>query len=240
MTQVTKINYRVELHRIMSFNSWPIRNVVQFANSGFYYIRKPDWVQCFACQTILNNWENHDDVYAEHVKFAPGCPMVRDTPCGNVPLYKNETTIPEMLLTKLQPHLSLNGSINVDHVAYPNLANLQARKRTYFNWPANCVHLVDTFIDAGLFYSPTNDRLTCFMCGVVIQYWRMTSNTTTHQSWVQHARFSPHCLYLIHKKGLKYIHSLQSQGVHHLVSKKRTGNNNMNNKFLFFFSETHD
>lgn len=48
--------------------------------AGFYSRPFPgseDNVACFVCNKNLDGWEAKDEAWAEHVKHAPSCPLVR-------------------------------------------------------------------------------------------------------------------------------------------------------------------
>jgi hypothetical protein len=46
--------------------------------------------------------------------------------------------------------------------------------------------------------------VTCFHCGVIIGEWQETD-----VPWIEHAKYGPSCLYVIHVKGLEYIEKCQ-------------------------------
>lgn len=59
------------------------------------------------------------------------------------------------------------------------------------------------FADAGFFYSGIKDNTICFFCGVGLQGWENTDNPLK-----QHAKFSPHCAYILDKMGNEFVQNI--------------------------------
>lgn len=69
--------------RIKSFQGDDLKfqhiNLYQLAKAGFFNARRnDDAVTCFACGVTLNNWEETDIPRAEHLRWSPVCPVVKD------------------------------------------------------------------------------------------------------------------------------------------------------------------
>jgi len=50
--------------------------ILQMAKAGFYYtadIKGSDCVRCFCCYKELNNWDDSDDPWKEHLKHQSSC-----------------------------------------------------------------------------------------------------------------------------------------------------------------------
>ncbi|CAC5378828.1 BIRC7_8 [Mytilus coruscus] len=87
---------------------------------------------------------------------------------------------------------------------YPNYESLQSRKDSYFDWPANrsSLHPYD-LSECGLFFTHFEDCVRCFQCGIGLRNWEEDDNP-----WVEHARWSRKCQYLIRRKGQGFIDSV--------------------------------
>ncbi|CAC5378826.1 BIRC2_3 [Mytilus coruscus] len=87
---------------------------------------------------------------------------------------------------------------------YPNYESSQSRKDSYFDWPANrsSLHPYD-LSECGLFFTHFEDCVRCFQCGIGLRNWEEDDNP-----WVEHARWSRKCQYLIRRKGQGFIDSV--------------------------------
>lgn len=73
------VNFR---ERLATFTGkWPkflpgpsIRDI---ARAGFVYHGFSDRAKCFSCGVVLREWENGDDVFKEHIRWAPSCRFAR-------------------------------------------------------------------------------------------------------------------------------------------------------------------
>lgn len=80
--------FRFESARLNSFVDWPCSYVEPkiLAAAGFYYTGPADAVKCFDCSTRLHRWEENDDPWVMHQRFAGRCRFIHRAPCGNVPI----------------------------------------------------------------------------------------------------------------------------------------------------------
>jgi hypothetical protein len=56
------------------------------AAAGFYYMNEGDVVQCAFCGVEVGRWEEGDDPFTDHQRWAPSCGFIRGLPVGNVPI----------------------------------------------------------------------------------------------------------------------------------------------------------
>ncbi|KAL0120678.1 hypothetical protein PUN28_008389 [Cardiocondyla obscurior] len=91
-------DYRFEIARLDSYDGWPVSFIdpKKLAAAGFFYTKEKDEVKCFACTIKLSGWEDGDDPMVEHQRWSGRCKMVRNLPCGNVPIGADPSTIPKM------------------------------------------------------------------------------------------------------------------------------------------------
>lgn len=67
--------------RLTTFIDWPEDCPVQpweLAAAGFYYMGTGDNVRCYKCKVQLRNWEPDDTPWAEHKRWSPDCPLVKE------------------------------------------------------------------------------------------------------------------------------------------------------------------
>ncbi|XP_052087302.1 uncharacterized protein LOC127724405 isoform X2 [Mytilus californianus] len=112
------------------------------------------------------------------------------------------------------PYTSYDEALSTDSTAhrparpsqlkYPNYESLQSRKDSYFDWPAyrSFLHPYD-LSECGLFFTHFEDCVRCFQCGIGLRNWEENDNP-----WVEHARWSRKCQYLIRRKGQGFIDSV--------------------------------
>lgn len=56
------------------------------ARSGFYFIGPRDRVKCFFCEIQVEKWMPGEDEIAEHKKWSPQCPQLKNMSTCNIPL----------------------------------------------------------------------------------------------------------------------------------------------------------
>ena len=72
---------RPEMHslaaRMSTFDDWshPVSKN-SLAVAGFYSLKQNHFVSCFHCGVILESWEEDDDPFFEHARWAPKCQYV--------------------------------------------------------------------------------------------------------------------------------------------------------------------
>lgn len=68
-------------HRLETFKNWPHKvralRPSLMSESGFYYTNEADKVKCAFCGLELLQWDPHDNVLNEHIKYSKNCPLVR-------------------------------------------------------------------------------------------------------------------------------------------------------------------
>ena len=80
----------VEMHRLMSFGSWPRKNQFPLpsalVSAGFYYTGESDITRCFSCNGEVFNWR--PDMYPDviHRTRYPHCRLVKGEETRNKPM----------------------------------------------------------------------------------------------------------------------------------------------------------
>ncbi|XP_071134869.1 baculoviral IAP repeat-containing protein 3-like isoform X2 [Mytilus edulis] len=97
-----------------------------------------------------------------------------------------------------------NNRTNTIKEKYPEYIPIERRRATYKNWPQNLdfLHPLD-LSECGFFYSNFGDCVRCFHCGIGLRNWESDDNP-----WVEHARWSRKCPYLLQRKGQEFIDSV--------------------------------
>ncbi|RXG56827.1 E3 ubiquitin-protein ligase XIAP [Armadillidium vulgare] len=84
-----------------------------------------------------------------------------------------------------------------DVQAYPEYANKNDRLKTFDKWPENVLthQSPEDLAEAGFLYTGIADFVVCFSCGQMIGIFEKDDI-----AWIEHAKFSPYCRYLLYKK----------------------------------------
>ena len=95
-----------------------------------------------------------------------------------------------------------------DVQAYPEYANKNDRLTTFDKWPENVLthQSPEDLAEAGFLYTGIADFVVCFSCGQMIGIFEKDDI-----AWIEHAKFSPYCRYLLYKKNpsfVKRVHTL--------------------------------
>ncbi|MDP0561782.1 MAG: RING-HC finger protein [Candidatus Endonucleobacter sp. (ex Gigantidas childressi)] len=77
------------------------------------------------------------------------------------------------------------------------------RSDSYKTW-SNICQDPKGLVDAGMFYMGTDDHTRCYCCAQGFKNWLQTDDP-----WVEHARWSPACKYVLEKKGADFVSSVQ-------------------------------
>ena len=87
---------------------------------------------------------------------------------------------------------------------YPEYVLIERRRASFKNWPENLnfLHPLD-LSECGFFYSNFGDCVRCHQCGIGLRNWESDDNP-----WVEHARWSRKCSYLVQRKGQDFIDSV--------------------------------
>ncbi|XP_076076498.1 inhibitor of apoptosis protein-like isoform X2 [Mytilus galloprovincialis] len=130
---------------------------------------------------------------------------ITENPRNNVPSVSHQPMIKQNgLLEGNQEQLTFKYDGRLVKMKYPNYEPLQKRRDSYFDWPANrdFLHPYD-LAECGFFFTHFEDCVRCFHCGIGLRNWEEDDNP-----WVEHARWSRKCQYLIRRKGQEFIDSV--------------------------------
>jgi len=83
---------------------------------------------------------------------------------------------------------------------HPQYATLEARLRTFREWPPALRQQPKELADAGFYYIGLSDQVKCFYCDGGLRNWQ-----TEDVPWVEHARWFSRCVFVRLVKGDEYV-----------------------------------
>ncbi|MDP0589937.1 MAG: RING-HC finger protein [Candidatus Endonucleobacter bathymodioli] len=98
---------------------------------------------------------------------------------------------------------------------YPTYSSLTIRQASYKNWPHALRCMSEALAQAGFLYAATHDLVRCFHCSVGLRNWELGD-----EPFVEHARWSPKCEYLLECKGPEFIHLVQTKHKKQIAEEK--------------------
>ena len=181
----TELDWRSEADRLASFSHWQVAFIspAELARAGFYSLGNRDSCKCAFCHNCVGDWVEGDRPMEEHRALFPLCPFVQGAQVGNVPLQgggegeaggADETGLrsahrelhsgPEQLSA---PGAPLAGGRNPESIGimkhsgplHPQHATLEARLRTFREWPPALRQQPAELADAGFYYIGCSDQV---------------------------------------------------------------------------------
>ncbi|CAC5368147.1 BIRC7_8 [Mytilus coruscus] len=206
-----KESMQFEWFRLSSFASYPktSHSVIRLAGAGFYYEGNGDEVTCYACGFKHKDWKPTDDPKQIHKQKAPKCPfgiqnlMVSEKHYGSVKeQHANEARAHHentFTVDRIQEN-----SVTVDRNRENTVTDDRNRENTVTDDRNRENTVTDDrnqeLINAGFFYTGTEDHCRCFFCGGGLRRWEEGD-----LPWTEHARWYPKCPFVIQCKGEKFI-----------------------------------
>lgn len=92
---------------------------------------------------------------------------------------------------KLPPH---------QRACRPEFSSLEARMKTFADWPPGLAQRPAQLAEAGFYYMGTGDHVKCFCCDGALRNWEPKDNP-----WEEHARWFSRCNFLVSVKGSDYV-----------------------------------
>ncbi|KAK3097298.1 hypothetical protein FSP39_008479 [Pinctada imbricata] len=100
----------------------------------------------------------------------------------------------------LRPPLGSGAPPTTRSPKYPQYSVQAARLSTFRNWPTGLNQQPEQLAEAGFYYFGVADSVRCFFCAVGLRNWDPEDDP-----FVEHARWSPKCAYLLEKKGAEFV-----------------------------------
>jgi len=212
-------DYRSEAARLASFSNWtvPFIQPADLARAGFFSLNNLDSCRCAFCNNCVGDWVMGDDPMTEHRHHFPLCPFVLGQEVGNIPIgAEPRQQVPGQDVTGLNsrqclPHSGPEKSyIGADSESlgilkhsgplHPQYATLEARLRTFREWPPALRQQPRDLAEAGFYYIGLSDQVKCFYCDGGLRNWQ-----SEDEPWKEHARWFEKCVFVRLVKGDEYI-----------------------------------
>lgn len=187
---VEEIDLKNEIHRLATFKNWPNPNISpqSLVKAGFYYLNQSDQVKCAWCKGVIAKWEKNDNAFEEHKRFFPDCPRVQLGP------------LIEIASDGIR-------DLGIQQISAPKKAkysSLDARMRTYANWPIPDIQKPEALSQAGFYYQDIDDQVRCFHCNGGLRSWQKEDDP-----WFDHAKWFPHCQFVKLVMSPQYVTQVQ-------------------------------
>lgn len=209
-------DYNFEAARLVTFDSWatPFINKNILAASGMYFLKESDKVQCQFCKVIIGMWNIGDDPIKEHMRWSSSCPLLRRRRTRNIPINVEELdVILPPLFRDVCGHDPISEPFEIKYTEYRREID---RIDSFEHWPQALSPKRDDFINTGLFYTGTGDKVICFSCGIGLKNWEAGDDPST-----EHARWADNCQYLVLLKGEKFVSDVKNGIVINCLEIKR-------------------
>ncbi|GLH16190.1 Death-associated inhibitor of apoptosis 1 [Gryllus bimaculatus] len=220
-----QLNLADENERYSTFRTWPNPNMRphELSANGFYYTNYQDIVKCFACGLELGDWQLGDDPFLEHQNWRPNCPFLRDFFMNDIRHREDFVShthrihvVSEVCPLHARTHQNDNNGVNMVQNALEMLGINEtgppvhsvfvspgSRLQSFKTWPISMKLRPERLCEAGFFYSGHGDKTVCFHCGKEVSNW-----TDGDDPWVEHARWSPKCSYVILNQGRDFVENV--------------------------------
>ncbi|KAE9528494.1 hypothetical protein AGLY_012065 [Aphis glycines] len=188
-------------NRLKTYNKWPLKFITpdKLAKAGFYYTGIKDKVKCLYCSIDLEYWGKNDDPYIEHKLLSPHCQYFKEKQDFN--LYDHKSDVMTAYVQNFLCSVGIVTDTNMKVLSnYKSLTSFESRMKTFETFTKILNHEVRTFCKAGLFYIGERDRMICFCCNQGLMDWEVDDDP-----WVEHARWSPLCSYILLSKGKRFV-----------------------------------
>uniref|UniRef100_A0A6B2EAJ7 Putative inhibitor of apoptosis 2 protein n=1 Tax=Phlebotomus kandelakii TaxID=1109342 RepID=A0A6B2EAJ7_9DIPT len=197
-------DWKSEETRLRSFAKWPVSFVAPaaLAKAGFYFFNLEDRVKCAWCQGVVGQWEEGDDPFTVHQRFFPTCPRAVLGPNIDIPAGER---ISELGIQATRPP------------RMPKFASLDARLRTFAQWPVAEIQRGEVLAQAGFYYQGNQDQVRCFQCDGGLKCWLADDDP-----WCEHAKWFPKCQFVQLMRGQAYIESVQRTASQKQASRRPT------------------
>lgn len=212
---------KYEILRVCTFKNYPVNKPFRtsFSKAGFYYAASSDEVVCYVCGIRKAGWNENDNPMEVHRRLQSSCQFLNNNASVNVPIanltenqlkkFENLDALLSNNSASLATNLStsnLNTGSNMysntyfERAKYKQYITESSRLRTYANWSSDKWQTFTIMVECGFFFAGMEDCVRCFYCGIGLKNW-----TKDDDPWVEHARWSKNCQYVIDIKGQEFI-----------------------------------
>nr|XP_015219367.1 PREDICTED: baculoviral IAP repeat-containing protein 1e-like [Lepisosteus oculatus]XP_015219368.1 PREDICTED: baculoviral IAP repeat-containing protein 1e-like [Lepisosteus oculatus]XP_015219369.1 PREDICTED: baculoviral IAP repeat-containing protein 1e-like [Lepisosteus oculatus]XP_015219370.1 PREDICTED: baculoviral IAP repeat-containing protein 1e-like [Lepisosteus oculatus] len=206
--------FNTKQQRVESFHNWPFYAQLDpslLAEAGFFYTGTKDHVLCFCCGGCLGHWGADDDPWEEHAKWFPECEYLQTKKTTDEILdyinqynafkgvkgshFKNRKKTPEerTCSTDLEEKLNIFADENL-------------RLESFLMWPSDSSADPKALSQAGFFYTGTDDKVKCFLCGTEVFKWE-----DGDVPFEEHQKWSPQCPFVLDKQQHHAFEEMKSE-----------------------------
>ncbi|XP_060588564.1 baculoviral IAP repeat-containing protein 3-like [Ruditapes philippinarum] len=195
--------------RLVSYARWTHRRPepTTLSEAGFFFTNDSDLVRCFQCGIGLKDFSEDDDPMLEHVRHSKNCPFLPEL-LGEEVLtrYKERLQAIDPEYNRQQQWAQRqNGTVTRSEIRHPEYQTLEARLRSFTNWPEHMIQTPQQLADAGLYYTGCEDQVRCFACDGGLRRWDAEDDP-----WTEHCRWFPACPFALEQKGEQFIALVQA------------------------------
>ncbi|GAB1598666.1 putative inhibitor of apoptosis [Argonauta hians] len=129
-------HFALKLDRLNTFYTWPKEKNQKpndLVDAGFFYTGKSDTVVCFSCNGGLNNWDEFDEPWSEHIKWFPKCAFVRQQKSkfqsNSAQNFAKETPHTQLLNDEVDSHMDTSKNQNISSTV------LKSKHRSIYDSP---------------------------------------------------------------------------------------------------------
>jgi hypothetical protein len=139
---------------------------------------------CIHCDVLYHKWTESDRPYEIHQLKSPQCPFI----LANEKKERPVSNTASIIITTAPNTQGIAGAVNT---AY---SQSYRRHESFQNWPhtkENPLPSVESFVDAGFYYTGESKVVRCFYCDGGLRNWESGDDPK-----VEHARWYPTCAYI--------------------------------------------
>ncbi|KAE8573733.1 Putative inhibitor of apoptosis 2 [Halyomorpha halys] len=208
--------YQNEKSRLDTFTAWPIRSIVSpelLVKSGFYYTQLKDKVRCAYCQGVVEKWEVGDDPDIEHRRLFPNCSFIRNKMLSDMNIaHQSGISIRNSDVDSIEGNLKELGVQDHRIPRHGKFSTYDSRLNTFSQWPPSLTQKPHDLAEAGFYFTGRGDQVRCFHCDGGLRLWEREDDP-----WLEHARWFPHCGFLLLIKGQEFVDEARAAGVQNSV-----------------------
>ncbi|UJR30815.1 hypothetical protein I4U23_018333 [Adineta vaga] len=200
--------------RSNTFSNWPLitPSAKDMIDAGWSYTNIGDRVICLDCNALFHRWENTDMPYEIHRLKSPRCLFVLS--------YEKRTinTSPATITITTAPKTQV--VVGAANTTYKLACH---RHESFKNWPhteENPLPSIESFVDAGFFYTGEGTIVKCFYCNNALRNWQGSDDPK-----IEHARWYPECAYIRQYMGEDLYQAIQRKN-----QQLKTQQNNVTNQ----------
>jgi len=111
---------------------------------------------------------------------------------------------------------TMEGVIEHKKAISPEFVTFKSRLDTFKFWPVALKQKDFQLAEAGFLYLNKGDIVKCFCCDGSVNSW-----DPKDEPWIEHARWFPHCTFLLSTKGYNYVNKIQEDKKANLLYKNK-------------------